>query len=114
MESFRGLFALLEIYRRKIICFWDGSRPISHLKKFVDFVWLILNLLRKKGCWPSESRSTLSCCLSIIYELFWRGFGRRSEGVKVIHTAKNLFCNVALICNLVQEFNGLVSKGLAI
>ena len=33
---------------------------------------------------------------------------------KVIHTAKNLFCYVALICNLVQEFNGLVSKGPAI
>ena len=33
---------------------------------------------------------------------------------KVIHTVKNLFCYVALICNLVQEFNGLVSKGPAI
>jgi hypothetical protein len=33
---------------------------------------------------------------------------------KVIHRVKNLFCNVTLICNLVQEFNGLVSKGLAI
>ena len=32
---------------------------------------------------------------------------------KVIHTIKNLFCYVALICNLVQEFNGLVSKGSA-
>ena len=34
-----------------------------------------------------------------------------AEGFKVIHTAKNLFCYVALICNLVQEFNGLVSNG---
>jgi len=31
-------------------------------------------------------------------------------GVKVIHRGKNLFCYVAHICNLVQEFNGLVSK----
>ena len=29
---------------------------------------------------------------------------------KVIHSGKNLFCNVGHICNLVQEFNGLVSK----
>ena len=84
------------------------------LKKFVDFVWLILNLLRKKGCRRPETNAVLFGYLSIAYECFWRHFGRRSEGVKVIHTAKNLFCNVALICNLVQEFNGLVSKGLAI
>ena len=32
---------------------------------------------------------------------------------KFIHSIKNLFCYVALICNLVQEFNGLVSKGSA-
>ena len=38
----------------------------------------------------------------------------RSDARKVIHTQKNLFCYVALICNLVQEFNGLVSKGPAI
>jgi hypothetical protein len=30
--------------------------------------------------------------------------------LKVIHRRKNLFCYVAHICNLVQEFNGLVSK----
>jgi len=30
--------------------------------------------------------------------------------VKVIHSFKKLFCNVGHICNLVQEFNGLVSK----
>jgi len=35
--------------------------------------------------------------------------GAASRGSKVIHTAKNLFCNVVSICNLVQEFNGLVS-----
>jgi hypothetical protein len=80
----------------------------------VDFVWLILNLLRKKGGRRSEARPIVLYCCSTIYERFWTHFGRRSEGVKVIHTAKNLFCNVALICNLVQEFNGLVSKGLAI
>jgi hypothetical protein len=34
-------------------------------------------------------------------------------GLKIMHTIKNLFCYVALICNLVQEFNGLVSKGSA-
>ena len=34
--------------------------------------------------------------------------------VKVMHTAKKLFCNVVSICNLVAEFNGLVSiKGPA-
>jgi len=31
--------------------------------------------------------------------------------LKVINRSKNLFCNVAQICNLVLEFNGLVSKG---
>ena len=30
--------------------------------------------------------------------------------LKVIHSLKKLFCYVAHICNLVQEFNGLVSK----
>ena len=29
-----------------------------------------------------------------------------------MHSTKNLFCNVTQICNLVQEFNGLVSKGV--
>ena len=29
--------------------------------------------------------------------------------LKVIHTRKKLFCYLAAICNLVQEFNGLVS-----
>ena len=43
--------------------------------------------------------------LSVVF-ISWKAF-------KVIHTAKKLFCNVTLICNLVQEFNGLVSKGLA-
>ncbi len=32
--------------------------------------------------------------------------------MKVIHSPENLFCNVGHICNLVQEFNGLVSKGV--
>jgi hypothetical protein len=37
-----------------------------------------------------------------------------SQERKVIHTSKKLFCNVVSICNLVQEFNGLVSiKGPA-
>jgi hypothetical protein len=36
------------------------------------------------------------------------------EDLKVIHSIKNLFCYVVLICNLVQEFNGLVSKGSAV
>ncbi len=30
-----------------------------------------------------------------------------------MHRVKNLFCYVPRICNLVQEFNGLVSKGSA-
>jgi len=80
----------------------------------VDFVWLILNLLREKGSGRPEAYPTTSNCLSTFYERFCPHFGREYEGVKVIHTVKNLFCNVALICNLVQEFNGLVSKGLAI
>jgi len=37
-----------------------------------------------------------------------------SIAFKIIHSIKNLFCYVALICNLVQEFNGLVSKGSAV
>lgn len=31
-------------------------------------------------------------------------------GLKVINSSKNLFCYLAQICNLVPEFNGLVSK----
>jgi hypothetical protein len=32
---------------------------------------------------------------------------------KVLHKAKKIFCYVGSICNLVEEFNGLVStKGL--
>ena len=80
----------------------------------MDFVWLILNLLREKGSWGSRAFSALACCFLIDYECSFPRVGAWSEGVKVIHTAKNLFCNVALICNLVQEFNGLVSKGPAI
>jgi len=37
-------------------------------------------------------------------------FFLKITGLKVIHSGKNLFCYVAHICNLVQEFNGLVSK----
>jgi hypothetical protein len=47
-------------------------------------------------------------------EGFFRGLRPSFKGLKVIHTLKNLFCYVVLICNLVQEFNGLVSKGPAI
>ena len=35
------------------------------------------------------------------------------ECFKIMHSTKNLFCYVIRICNLVQEFNGLVSKGSA-
>lgn len=31
---------------------------------------------------------------------------------KVIHRKENIFCNVLQNCNLVPEFNGLVSKGV--
>ena len=41
--------------------------------------------------------------LAFIESPFW---------LKVIHRKKNLFCSVSHICNLVQEFNGLVSKGV--
>jgi hypothetical protein len=54
---------------------------------------------------------------SIDNHLFMTYFERRDAtnfwqiiAVKVIHSSKKLFCNVAQICNLVQEFNGLVSK----
>jgi len=36
----------------------------------------------------------------------------KNSCLKVIHREKNLFCSVSHICNLVQEFNGLVSKGV--
>ena len=53
-------------------------------------------------------------CFSVHYE-GWKAHGSdKTNDFKVIHRAKNLFCYVALICNLVQEFNGLVSKGPAI
>jgi hypothetical protein len=32
--------------------------------------------------------------------------------LKVIHSRQNIFCYVVHICNLVPEFNGLVSKGV--
>lgn len=32
------------------------------------------------------------------------------QAMKVIHSNKKLFCKVMQNCNLVQEFNGLVSK----
>lgn len=59
-------------------------------------------------------RSVINNCDPFNYEGLSTVFHALSEASKVIHTVKNLFCNVALICNLVQEFNGLVSKGLAI
>ncbi len=34
----------------------------------------------------------------------------RFRAMKVIHSNKKLFCKVMQNCNLVQEFNGLVSK----
>ena len=39
-----------------------------------------------------------------------RGIYEEINIARVIHSGKNLFCNVGHICNLVQEFNGLVSK----
>ena len=36
---------------------------------------------------------------------------KTSRRFEIIHMTKNLFCYVIRICNLVQEFNGLVSKG---
>jgi hypothetical protein len=38
---------------------------------------------------------------------------KTGERFEIIHMIKNLFCYVICICNLVQEFNGLVSKGSA-
>jgi hypothetical protein len=49
----------------------------------------------------------------MICEFQKSGFGEKQLAFKIMHTVKNLFCYVVLICNLVQEFNGLVSKGSA-
>lgn len=92
-----GIFA--EIFCRKI---------------FVDFVLLIFNLLPNSPLGRGFTDSVATDCLLIIYKVFLSRFQHCPMASKVIHTRKNLFCNVALICNLVQEFNGLVSKGLAI
>ena len=80
----------------------------------MDFVWLITNLLPKSQPGRASFGGPVICYKTITYEVFFNVFRTRRMGSKVIHTAKNLFCNVALICNLVQEFNGLVSKGLAV
>lgn len=37
-------------------------------------------------------------------------YKRPFEGTKVFNNIKNLFCYVTHYCNLVAEFNGLVSK----
>ncbi|HEV2479614.1 MAG TPA: hypothetical protein VGS79_08110 [Puia sp.] len=83
-------------------------------KIFVDFVRLIFNLLPNSLLGRAPSGGGVIICYTTIYEGFLDGFLTCRMASKVIHTRKNLFCNVALICNLVQEFNGLVSKGLAI
>ena len=46
----------------------------------------------------------------VIFLSHSKSYFQKKEGSKVIHSNKNLFCYVAHICNLVQEFNGLVSK----
>ena len=59
-------------------------------------------------------KSFVYYCNPIYYIYLKLVFQKAGSVFKVIHTPKKLFCNVALICNLVQEFNGLVSKGPAI
>ena len=83
-------------------------------KKFWGFRALNIQSFKKNQALKGLSEAPIINCILIIYSVF-KGLRREPlKGFKVIHTVKNLFCNVALICNLVQEFNGLVSKGLAI
>jgi hypothetical protein len=48
----------------------------------------------------------------IEWEIFKKLRQRRLQVRKVIHRSKNIFCGVLQNCNLVPEFNGLVSKGV--
>jgi hypothetical protein len=75
---------------------------------------LVFNILPTKKERDGNTKLNILICISIIYTTIspWRE--EIAAVFKVIHTQKNLFCYVALICNLVQEFNGLVSKGPAI
>ena len=106
----RPINDILEI----LICPKRISGEIFFRNIFVDFVWLIFNLLPDSLLGRASPDAAIIHCKTTIYELFLITFPTRRMGSKVIHTAKNLFCNVPLICNLVQEFNGLVSKGPAI
>jgi len=87
-------------------------------KKTIKEIWgfrtLNIQSFKKNPADARRLECPIKYCLLISYTYFWTCRKGGLEGVKVIHTVKNLFCNVALICNLVQEFNGLVSKGLAI
>ena len=83
-------------------------------KEFWGFRRLNIQSFKKIQALKGSPSRCVIICLLINYDVFWDYSQRCLKGFKVIHTVKNLFCNVALICNLVQEFNGLVSKGLAI
>ena len=75
---------------------------------------LVFNILPKKELGKVCIKLNLIIWLSIFYVASSPWLNEIAAAFKVIHTPKNLFCYVALICNLVQEFNGLVSKGPAI
>jgi hypothetical protein len=82
----------------------QGTLPRANFQPFKE------GLLER----PATKGVAVSYRRTIDYEGKKPGLWTRTKGFKVIHTVKNLFCYVALICNLVQEFNGLVSKGPAI
>jgi hypothetical protein len=75
---------------------------------------LIFNILKKIQPIKSVPKKNVNTCISMFYNEYFEWMTDSPAGFKVIHTPKNLFCYVVLICNLVQEFNGLVSKGPAI
>jgi hypothetical protein len=95
------------------LIFADFLKKYS-LKKFWGFRALNIQSFKKNQALKGLFRMPIINCILIICTVFAGRRQRPLKGFKVIHTIKNLFCNVALICNLVQEFNGLVSKGLAI
>ena len=63
-----------------------------------------------------KNNSYITTCLLVYYNDF--GWLLQSTSIdaqvnsKVIHRKKKLFWNVSQNCNLVSEFNGLVSKGV--
>ena len=100
--------------QEKIHLIFEDFLKKNPIKKFWGFRALNIQSFKKNQPLKGFLNEALIYLISIIYSAFEGPVRRPLKGSKVIHTVKNLFCNVALICNLVQEFNGLVSKGPAI